>query len=320
MTIQDLITRLDGVHERRPGQYTAHCPCRRNHSHDDKKRSFEFCEDTQTGKLLLTCQKGCSLDDICAALGCTTADLMPEPTDQDRQRTLLQWYADQNGMTLEAIYSYCYGTFQDGLAKARFRTSDGGKDFRWIKADATTKSGFRMTHQGCPNRLYIRGNLDNKRLFLAEGEKDADTLHRWTKETTASTENGATTTGRGKKWNDAYTQQLEGHDVYILWDNDDAGRNFAEIEAASLKGHATHVYMLDILKMWPDCPEKGDISDMVEALGADETFSRLAALIQETEPEPYDMINDHKDMEPAEDPLLSMENHTECAEIYDDQN
>lgn len=319
LTLQELIARLDGVKQRHDGQYTAHCPCKQNHSHNDKTRSFEFSQDTKTGRLLVFCQKGCTLDEICASLGCTTADLMPEPTEQEKQRNFLEWYAGQNGLTLEAVYSYCYGDFADGLAKVRFRQSDGEKTFRWIKNDPQNPGKYKLNRQGCPNRLYVRGSLDRKRLFLAEGEKDADTLHKWTKETAVSTENGATATGRGKKWQDEYTAQITGKDVYILWDNDEAGRNFASIEAAAMKGHAANVYMLNILDMWPDCPEKGDISDMVEALGTDETFSRLAKLIKETQPEPADeaevydfdgTIGDPGDKDPAADPSLSMENQT----------
>jgi len=328
MTIQDLIIRLNRVEPKpgEPGHYRASCPCKR-HTHGDRSKGLEFFQDVNTGKIVIHCHAGCETEEICDAIGVSMSDLMPEPTEQDRQRSFLQWYAERNGLTFEAVYSYCYGMFQDGLAKAKFRKADGKKDFRWIKTDSSTRSGFSMTHKGCPQRLYMRGNPDSEKIFLVEGEKDADTLYRWTKETTASTENGATKKNAGKKWFTEYEQQLNGKDVYILGDNDEDGRNFAEIEAASIKGHAAHVYMLDILKMWPDCPEKGDISDMVEALGTDETFSRLAKLIRETEPEPDDsaelldyddVIGDPGDKEPAEDPSLSMENQSGTPEIHDE--
>ena len=284
MTFDDLKSRLRNVKEHGQYKITASCPCGRNHSHDDKDSSFSATYDPHTRKILVYCHAGCRIDEICGALGCGPDELMPEPTEQERQRSFLEWYAERNALRLEAVYSYCYGTFTDGLTKARFRKVDGGKDFRWIKNDDTAKSGFRMTHDGCPHRLYVRGDQRDNKWFICEGEKDVDTLHSLTRCTAASAENGATKGGNaGGKWLAEYTQQLEGKDVYILWDNDAAGRNFAEIVAQALEGHAARLFMLDILEMWPDCPEKGDISDMAQALGGEETVLRLRDLIQVTQ-------------------------------------
>jgi len=297
MTFDDLKSRLRNVKEHGQYKITASCPCGRNHSHDDKNSSFSATYDPHTRKILVYCHAGCSIDEICGALGCGPDELMPEPTEQERQRSFLEWYAGKNALRLEAVYSYCYGTFTDGLAKARFRTADGKKDFRWIKTDGSQKSGFKMTHSGCPHRLYVRGDLETaSRCFVVEGEKDADTLFTLTRTPTVSAENGATKGGdAGGKWLAEYTQQLEGKDVYILWDNDPktdpktdpAGLNFAKIEAQALEGHAARLFMLDITEVWPDCPEKGDITDMVEILGAKETADRLRILIQNTPERPH---------------------------------
>lgn len=296
MTFDDLKSRLRNVKEHGPNKITASCPCGSKHSHDDKACSFSATYDSSSGKILVYCHTGCSFDAICEALGCGKEELMPEPTEQERQRSFLEWYAGKKALRLEAVYSYCYGTFTDGLAKARFRTADGKKDFRWIKTDSSQKSGFRMTHDGCPHRLYVRGDLETaSRCFLVEGEKDADTLFTLTRTPTVSAENGATKGGSaGGKWLAEYTAQLEGKDVYILWDNDPqtdpkadpAGLNFAKIEAQALEGHAARLFMLDITKVWPECPEKGDITDMLEALGAKETADRLRTLIQNTPERP----------------------------------
>ena len=288
MTFDELKSRLRNVKEHGQYKITASCPCGRNHSHDDKARSFSATYDSSSGKILCYCHTGCSIDEICGALGCGKDELMPEPTEQERQRSFLEWYAGQNALALEAVYSYCYGTYADGLAKARFRRADGGKDFRWIKADDSTKSGFRMTHDGCPHRLYVRGDLKGGRCFIVEGEKDADNLYALTNTPTVCAENGATKGGSaGGKWLAEYTQQLEGKDVYILGDNDPAGRNFADLEAQALEGHAARLFMLDIMAMWPDCPEKGDISDMIQTIGRKETADRLRALIQATPERPH---------------------------------
>ena len=272
-----ILPQLRELKEKRPNCWEACCPNAAAHKHQDKSHSFNLKYDPNTDKILAYCQTGCSLDDICAALGCSTSDLMPEPTEQARRRQFAEWYAGANGLQLLCEYDYCYGTFADGLAKLKFRDAQGKKTFRWIKADPTQKSGFKMTHEGCPNRLYISGDPGQQIIFLAEGEKDADTLHRLTGHTAASTENGATKDRAGSKWRDEYTQQLAGKDIFILWDNDEAGRNFARIQAQALAGHAASIHMLDIMTIWPDCQDTQDISDAAATLGDADTAARLRA-------------------------------------------
>lgn len=278
IAIDDLLTRLDGVKSAGDNSWTAHCPCTSNHAHGDRNSSLSVKYDPTTRKILLYCHTGCSIDEICAALGIKPGDLSPDPAGADKREEFLKWYAGQNGMSLEAVYSYCYGQFADGLAKVRFRKADGKKDFRWIKNDPGQRSGFKMTHEGCPNRLYFAGDPTKSPVFIVEGEKDADTMHRLTGCTAASTENGASKS-QGGKWRDEYTQQLEGKSVYILWDNDEIGKRFAEVEAHALEGHAAHIFMLDLAGAWPDCPEKGDVSDMAAALGADPARKILNELV-----------------------------------------
>lgn len=280
MTVSELLNRLQDVKPTGADNWIARCPCTQKHNNGDRNRSFSVKYDTGTGKILVHCHKGCTFDEICGAIGCGPGDLTPEPTGPERLRSFLTWYAGQNGLTLEDVYSYCYGQYADGLAKVRFRTADGKKDFRWIKEDPEQRSGFRMTHDGCPHRLYIAGNPAADVVFIVEGEKDADTMHRLTGCTAASAENGAARS-RGSKWRDEYTQQLSGKTVYILFDNDETGRQFAEVEAQALAGQAAHVFMLDIAEAWTDCPDKGDVSDMAAALGKDAALKILTDLAQQ---------------------------------------
>ena len=235
ITFEELKSRCRNVHEKGTDAFDASCPCGNNHSHNDKTRSFSARLDSSSGKILVYCHKGCSFDSICSALGCGPHDLMPDKSEQEKQRQFLEWYAKENNLRFVSVYSYCYDGFADGLAKARFISAEGHKTFRWIKADASTKSGFKMTHSGCPNRLYVRGDLGRNEVFIAEGEKDADTLHMLTGYAAACTENGATEASDSRKWFEEYTQQLAGKTVYLLWDNDTTGKAFAEIEAAQSK-------------------------------------------------------------------------------------
>lgn len=66
-----ILDRLDGVRDKRQGNYLACCP-----AHEDKSPSLsiKFCGD---GRVLLHCFAGCDIEAICGALGLRLSDLMP---------------------------------------------------------------------------------------------------------------------------------------------------------------------------------------------------------------------------------------------------
>ena len=106
-------------------------------------------------------------------------------------------------------------------------------------------------------------------VFLCEGEKDVETMRSWGFVAT-------TNAGGAKYWQDAFDDDLAGLDVIILPDNDDAGRQRAAMRAATLKGKARRVRVLDLSLHWKDCPEKGDITDWKEQAGGNaEKFAEL---------------------------------------------
>jgi 5S rRNA maturation endonuclease (ribonuclease M5) len=106
---------------------------------------------------------------------------------------------------------------------------------------------------------------DNRPVYLCEGEKDADRL--------AELGLVATTApmGAGARWLDEYTSQLSGAlQVIILPDNDDPGRAHAEKVARELDAAGIEVRVLEL----PDLPEKGDVSDWLDAGGTLEDLER----------------------------------------------
>ena len=284
MTFEEIISRLQNVKHQGANKILASCPCQQNHKHGDRNRSLSAAFDPATGKTLLYCFTGCRIDEICAALDITQADLAPDARAGDPQRDFLEWYGQQNGLRLEAVYNYA--GCNDGMAKVKYRDADGKKTFRWIHADAGKKSGFAMGQGDCKHRLYVRGDLTAADVvFLTEGEKDADTVYNLFGDMPAvCTENGAGRTNQGGKWRDEYTAQLAGKHVYILFDNDAAGRAFADIEAAALQDAAAAVYMLDLLTVWEACPDGGDISDLAAEFGAEEAAAKLSVLAGDARP------------------------------------
>ncbi len=72
MSIDTLISRLDGVKETGYGKYVARCP-----AHDDRSPSLSVSEgDNDT--VLVHCFSGCETEDVLSAVGLTFSDLYPE--------------------------------------------------------------------------------------------------------------------------------------------------------------------------------------------------------------------------------------------------
>jgi hypothetical protein len=122
-------------------------------------------------------------------------------------------------------------------------------------------------------------------VYVCEGEKDVERL--------GAEGLLATTNAQGAgKWQDEFSDTLEGRPVVILPDNDEAGRKHARMVAASLSGKARSVKVLDL----PGLQEGGDSSNYLEAGGTGEGLEQLAKDVPEWEPD-----DDHHD----DNPLLA---------------
>ena len=276
MTINELLSGLKGVKRSGRNGYTAFCP-----AHDDKKNRSLSVRAMDDGSIAVKCFCGCSTQDICSALGITKEDLMSGKdslkTHEEKRDEFLHWYADSNGLTYRALYDYCYGSYDDGLCKAKFTDRDGKKTFRWLHGDDAARSGYRFGRGECPHRLYAAGPIDTAEVFILEGEKDCDSFHALTGKTAVCTENGASEGIAGDKWLEAYTKQLAGKKVYILYDNDRVGRVFAQTEYDAIKD-VCNVTLLNLFSVWTDAPEKTDITDLIEAEGEQKALAYLSTL------------------------------------------
>ena len=72
MSIDALLSGLDGVKQTGSGKYVAQCP-----AHDDKSPSLAI-KDCGDGRVLLHCFAGCETEDVLNAIGLTFSDVMPE--------------------------------------------------------------------------------------------------------------------------------------------------------------------------------------------------------------------------------------------------
>ena len=155
--------------------------------------------------------------------------------------------------------------------------SDGKKCPCWYLYDPEIKT-YSKGLQGQKAPLYnanVLHNMDEGTVFITEGEKDADTLSRLDDIPATTIPNGA----GFSQWIDLYNDGLQGKDIIILTDNDDAGRNYGIKVAQNTLNIAKSVKIIPATAIWDKCPPKGDISDIVQAIGEDEATQLLADAI-----------------------------------------
>ena len=158
--------------------------------------------------------------------------------------------------------------------------TNGKKSPCWYLYDHEKKTYITGLHeQKAP--LYnanVLHNMDEGTVFITEGEKDADTLSHLDDIPATTIPNGA----GFSQWIDLYNNGLQGKDIIILTDNDDVGRKYGIKVAQNTLNIAKSVKIIPATAIWDKCPEKGDISDIVQALGADKATQLLADAIHNT--------------------------------------
>ena len=128
-------------------------------------------------------------------------------------------------------------------------------------------------------------------VYLVEGEKDADRLATMGLVATCNA-------GGGGKWLAAHSEFLRGRNVVILPDNDGAGVEHAKKATKTLRGIVASLNTIEL----PGLPEKGDVSDWLDAGGTVEELLRLQVVATPTAPAGDD--DDEKERKPSQTDLL----------------
>lgn len=123
-------------------------------------------------------------------------------------------------------------------------------------------------------RKVLAAGRAGRTIFVCEGEKDADNVERLGFIAT-------TNVGGAGKWRHEYTETLKNGKVCLLPHNDEPGRDHACTVAHALHGIAGEVRVLEL----PDLPEKGDVSDWIDAGGTAEELNALVLAASLWEPE-----------------------------------
>ena len=229
----DIFRALGGT--KKGSGYMVQCP-----AHDDRNPSLSV--DEKDGKLLLKCFAGCDQRDVVSALrdrglwGEAAREVRPLRVEGYSLITHTYDYRDEGGDLVAQVCRYIPKDF-----RPRVPLPDGG---------------FRMGAKGArvvPYRLPELMASDS--VVLCEGEKDVNAL-------AALGVCATTRPGYAGKWPDGFEQFFAGKHVFVVPDNDAAGRDKGEAAVAALYGVAASVRFCEVCA---DLGRRADVSDWLEA-------------------------------------------------------
>ena len=250
--VQNILSRCHGVNPSSSG-WMARCP-----AHEDENPSLSIREGTD-GKILLKCFAGCTLEQICSALGIKQSDLFPDSGRSKRQIVATFDYFDRNKNLLFQVVKFLPKDF-------RQRRPDGSGGWAW-NLKGVNRVLYRLPDLVSPDRPA------EETVFVVEGEKDADRL--------AGLGLLATTNPMGAgKWSKVDQEPLRGRNVVILPDNDAPGLEHSQDVASRLQAVAEVVKILE----FSDLPEHGDVSDWLDQGGTADRLLELADAAPEWTP------------------------------------
>lgn len=250
-TITRALNAAGKTHRTSGGRIMAQCP-----AHPDRTPSLAITRGTNQ-PVILKCHAGCHTTDILNALNLTWADIS----------------TDNTPVTTEPVH-YTYTDLDGNILYRVVRTPD--KKFWQQHPDPNTGEWTNGRGPAQPTLYRLpqtRAAIERgDTIYIVEGEKDADTLHR----------EGHTATcnlGGAGKFTDHMADQLTGATrIHVIADNDTPGHN-----------HAHHIATLLAARGIPHelwTPTHG--KDISEQLGAGIPLNRLTPLTTHTTPPPAD--------------------------------
>jgi hypothetical protein len=262
-----------GDYSERGDEYRAKCPSHQGESDD----SLAVREDDD-GKVLLHCHTGCDFEEIVDALGLDMSDLFSKngqasgagkpvgpPPKEDRVAGTLS-VEDLPGDSSE------YMVFEKEDGTPYYIQRHKGAVYRVVGFDedgdpilAAGLGDIEPILFGLP--ILREAIATGKPVIHTEGCKDALTTQR-------QLGMAGVTSGSCTSWKSEFVQDYEGaEEVWIVPDNDDEGRAYAQQIAQDLAGVVPTIKIVDL----PGLPEKGDLTDWMDAGHTKEELLELVA-------------------------------------------
>lgn len=257
MTFEDFASRFEKKRKTTQG-FMVRCL-----SHEDRTESLSISRGDD-GRVLLKCFAGCSVDQICGAFGLTIKDLFAQEPAKPFKPIEAVASSAKNGDVkpiIEKIYSYTdvIGTelYQAIRMKPKTFRQRHFQNGSWV-----------WNMDGVERVLYHLPEVsDASRVWLTEGEKDADNL----------TELGFVATcnvGGAGKWLDGYTEFLAGKEIVICGDTDEPGKKHVTLVFESI---AKKTKSVRIIRLPSDIK---DVSDYIDTFKTkDEARIAVTALM-----------------------------------------
>jgi hypothetical protein len=259
--IDEVLERLDN-YSHRSDEYRTKCP-----SHDGESDDSLAIRENGKGKVLLHCHAGCDFEEIVEALGLENgrsrgASKPIGPKEDKGTKTLT--VEDLPGASNE------YMVFEKEDGTPHIIQRHKGTVYRVVGFDedgdpllAVGLGDFEPILFGLPE--LREAIFHGKPIVHTEGCKDALTVQR-------RLEMAGVTSGSCTSWKSRFAQDYEGaNEVWIIPDNDDEGRDYAQQVAQDLAGIVPIIKIVDLPGLGP----KEDLTDWIDAGGTPEEFLEI---------------------------------------------
>ena len=299
LTIEDVARMLNG--ERSGNGYMCSCPLP-GHKDGDAKRSLSVSMG-RNRKIVMHCfvHPDAKIEQFAPAMGLTVADLLgaedaPEGEGKKKEKPpRTKPFAVGDEFNLSETVKDAKGKKKKVWHKAKitnvydYENADGTIRFRKARLewpDLTKKSGHEKTFWmeaekdgvwDSPTKFGVSRDVlyhlpevmaaiaEGKTVYIAEGEKDCDNLRALGFTATCSATGGGVGSLEGK-WKPEHTNALDGADVVLIPDNDDAGEGYVQWIASKLYERGTRCRIARLTDDMPELPQKGDFTDWAQIL------------------------------------------------------
>ena len=266
--------------------WEANCP--NSPTHVDDTASLSISTGSEN-KVILKCQADCRTEDIISSIGLEWKDLFEEIEKIDHRRVSYNttYEYKKNGILVLQVFKTKFSdgkkkfyqrrphkeSWAYGLSASWYKKNNG--EWKILKSDngennknekPQTKGEIEWIEE-CERPLYrfdeiAKALSEKKTIYIAEGEKDVETLVEWGFDATCNL------MGAGK-WKEEYSKLLSRSKVVVLSDMDKAGLEHSLHVCKDLKAHGCTVKCI--------LPQDGnkDITDWKEAGLTKEQFCTI---------------------------------------------